>query len=128
MAHTLTSGRPANDATSRVTELLRNEAYSDHQRLDARSSALHFLVARKLLANTGLIEQARGTLARWRAQAAEPVPAYFGEWQQILEATPEVIAGFVACMREDATRLRQSSPFTDVLTPEERSKIYEAFR
>jgi hypothetical protein len=103
-------------------------AYSDHQRLDARSLAMHCLVARKLLGNPALIGNARSTLARWRAQATEPVPSYFLEWGRILERSPEEIAAFLASMREDATRLRQSSPFTNLLTPEERARIYEAFR
>ena len=102
--------------------------YSDHQRLDARSLAMHCLVARKLLANPVLIAQARSTLARWRAQVAEPVPSYFLEWGRILEGSPGEIAAFLASMREDATRLRQSSPFTNLLTPEERARIFEAFR
>jgi hypothetical protein len=102
--------------------------YSDHQRLDARSLAMHCLIARKLLANPALIAQARSTLARWRAQAAEPVPSYFFEWGRVLEASPEEIAAFLASMREDATRLRQSSPFTNLLTPDERAAIYEAFQ
>jgi hypothetical protein len=104
------------------------QAYSDHQRLDARSLAMHCLVARKLLENPALIGKARSTLARWRAQAAEPVPSYFLEWGRILAGNPEEIAAFLASMREDATRLRQSSPFTNLLTPEERARIYEAFR
>jgi hypothetical protein len=104
------------------------QVYSDHQRLDARSLAMHCLVARKLLASPALLAQARGTLARWRAQAADPVPSYFFEWERILERSPEEIAAFLASMREDATRLRQSSPFTNLLTPEERARIYEAFR
>jgi hypothetical protein len=104
------------------------QGYSDHQRLDARSLAMHCLVARKLLANPALIDQARNTLARWRAQAREPVPSYFLEWGRILEGSPGEIAAFVASMREDATRLRQSSPFTNLLTPEERARIFEAFR
>jgi hypothetical protein len=104
------------------------QGYSDHQRLDARSLAMHCLVARKLLANPALIAQARDTLARWRAQAAEPVPSYFLEWRRILEGSPGEIAAFLASMREDATRLRQSSPFTNLLMPEERARIFEAFR
>ncbi len=75
-----------------------------------------------------LIVQARNTLARWRVQAAEPVPEYFLEWARVLEGSPEGIAAFLASMREDATRLRQSSPFTNLLTAEERSRIYEAFQ
>ena len=104
------------------------QVYSDHQRLDARSLAMHCLIARKLLATPAIIVQARSTLARWRAQAAEPVPSYFFEWGRILEGRPEEIAAFLASMREDAMRLRQSSPFTNCLTPEERERIFGAFR
>jgi len=89
---------------------------------------MHCLVARKIRANPALITHARSTLARWRAQAAEPVPSYFLEWGRILEGSAEEIAAFLASMREDASRLRQSSPFTNLLTPEERARIFEAFR
>jgi hypothetical protein len=111
-----------------MAKRLAPSVYSDHQHLDARSLALHCLVARKILSNPALIDRARITLAGWRAQAAEPVPPHFAEWERILVASPAEIAGFLASMAEDATRLRQSSPFTDFLTPEERSRIYEAFR
>lgn len=89
---------------------------------------MHCLVARKLLANPALIAQVRNTLARWRAQAAEPMPSYFFDWERILEGSPAEIAAFLASMREDATRLRQSSPFTNLLMPEERARVFEAFR
>jgi hypothetical protein len=62
------------------------------------------------------------------AQAEEPVPSSLLEWSRILERSPAEIAAFLASMGEDAIRLRQSSPFTNVLTPEERARIYEAFR
>ncbi len=89
---------------------------------------MHCLIARKLLADPTLIVRARNTLARWSAQATEPVPSYFFEWGRILEGSPGEIAAFLASMREDAARLRQSSPFTNLLTPEERGRIFEAFR
>ena len=104
------------------------QVYSDHDRLYARSLAMHCLVAKKLLANPSLIAQARSTLARWRAQAREPLPSDFLEWACVLEGRPEEIAAFLASTSEDATRLRQSSLFTDLLTPEERAVIYETFQ
>ena len=61
---------------------------SDHHHLDARSLAMHRIIASKLLVDPAVIDQARNTLARWRAQAAEPVPAYFTEWERILEGSP----------------------------------------
>jgi hypothetical protein len=51
---------------------MSSQVYTDHQCLDARSLAMHCLVARKLLANPALIAQARGTLARWRSAGRNP--------------------------------------------------------
>ena len=108
---------------------MSSQVYSDHQRLDARSLALHCLIARKLLAHPCLIAQARATLTRFRVQVADPIPAaYFLEWGRILEESPQQIAAFLSSTCEDATRLRQSSPFTNFLTPEERAVIYDAFQ
>jgi len=92
-------------------------AYSDHWRLDARSFAMHRLVTAKLLANPTLITQARGTLKRWKTQAEKPVHL---EWEQILAGSLEEIVDFLLSTGKDATRLRRSSPFIDILTPEER--------
>jgi hypothetical protein len=76
---------------------------------------------KKLLANPALIAQARAALSRW---SAEPV---YLEWERILERNPEEIAAFLASPNEDATRLRQSSPFTNILTPEERATIFAEY-
>lgn len=89
--------------------------------------ALHCVVARKLLENPEVIAQARDNLARWRAPAVELEPAYIAEWQRILEGRPEEIARFLASPSEEATRLRSCSPFTNVLTAQERARIYEDF-
>lgn len=97
-------------------------------RLDARSLALHTLVARKLLSNPTLIAEARGNLARWKLQAPEPLPDYFAQWERLLAQPPEEVAGFLASMSQNATRLRQSSPFATLLDPEERARIYAAFQ
>jgi len=101
--------------------------YSDHLRLDARSLALHCLVARKIMADSALIKRARSILNRWKAQTAEPRPSYFAEWADILQRRPEEVAGYLMKMNDDATRLRQSSPFATLLTKEERARIYSAF-
>ena len=101
--------------------------YSDHMRLDARSLALHAAVARKLLESPSIIDQARSTLERWKEQHGPDLPSYFEEWDRLLKRRPEEVAGLIVSMTEDATRLRQSSPFVNFLTPRERSKIFEAF-
>jgi hypothetical protein len=102
--------------------------YSDHQRLDARSLALHSLVARKLMADPRLIERARENLQRWKKNSSRPLPSYFAEWERVFRLQPAEVAGFLVTMNDDATRLRQSSPFSPLLTAEERARIYAAFR
>jgi hypothetical protein len=102
--------------------------YSDHQRLDARSLAIHSLVARKLVADPGLLVRARENLQRWKKNSAQPLPTYFAEWERIVRRQPAEVAAFLVTMNEDATRLRQSSPFSPLLTAEERNRIFEAFR
>jgi hypothetical protein len=102
--------------------------YSDHQHLDARSLALHSLVARKLMADPALIKRARENLRRWKKNSSRPLPSYFAEWERVFRLQPAVVAGLLVTMNDDATRLRQSSPFAPLLTREERASIYAAFR
>jgi hypothetical protein len=102
--------------------------YADHMRLDARSLALHCLVARKIVSDPALVEQARTNLLRWKERASAPVPSYFEEWERILLRRPEEVAGFLVSMTEEATRLRQSSPFATLLRSDERAKVYAAFQ
>jgi hypothetical protein len=42
------------------------------------------------------------------------------EWQELLEQLPpQEVASFIVSLDERATRMRQSSPFAGVLTPQE---------
>jgi len=79
---------------------------------------MHCLVATKILANPALIARARGTLERRKVQILEPVPAFL-EWGQVLAGSLEEIVDLPVSTGEDSTRLRQSSPFTGILTAEE---------
>ena len=99
--------------------------YSDHSRLDERSLALHRLVAEKVLADPALLDKARGNVRRWQESHGSPSLA-LAEWEQILTGTPDQVARFLAERSEKATRLRQSSPFTGILTEPERLAIYES--
>jgi hypothetical protein len=101
--------------------------YSDHRRLDARSLALHALIAHKLARDPRILAQARRNLDRWRAARGHE-PAALAEWRAILKWPSREVAALLVDPGEDATRLRQSSPFTGVLTAARRRKIYEAFR
>lgn len=100
--------------------------YSDHSRLDERSLALHQLVARKLLADPLLLDRARANVRRWQESHGSPSLA-LAEWEQILTGPVDEIAGLLVERSEMATRLRQSTPFTGILTEPERLAIYESY-
>lgn len=97
----------------------------DHQLIDARSLALHRLVADKLAADPSLLDVARDNLQRWREQDGG-LPSALGEWEALLGGKLDDITAVLTERSERASRLRQSSPFAGVLTDAERRTIYES--
>jgi hypothetical protein len=92
-----------------------------HAWIDRRSLSLHDAVAAKIEARPELLDVARANLARWVSRTSHGALL---EWQRLLERTS--VADLVALLRsedERAARLRQSSPFPGILTPEERREI-----
>ncbi len=81
--------------------------------------AIHREVAARLRADPeAVMEKARMNLIRWTRNRGD-CPA-MREWSEILRTrSPEGLAAFIESATEEATRLRQSSPFAGVLTPEE---------
>lgn len=105
--------------------MLRYPAYTrdvrSHAWVDRRSLALHEAVAARIEVRPELLDVARANLARWIGRS--PHGALL-EWQRLLERA--TLAEVVALLRSDsenAARLRQSSPFVGILTPEERLAI-----
>ena len=98
---------------------------SDHSRLDERSLALHRLVAAKVLADSALLDKARANVRRWQEGRDSPSFA-LAEWEQILSGPVDEVARFLVERSERAARLRQSSPFTGILTEAERLAVYES--
>jgi hypothetical protein len=102
--------------------------YSSHRLLDARSLAMHVVIARKIERDPALLAVARRNLERWSAQRQGDVPPWLKEWRGVLRQPWPRVAALITDPGEHATRLRQSSPFAGVLTNEERWRIHEAFR
>ena len=102
--------------------------FSDHRLLDARSLAMHCLIAKKITENPILIEKAKNNLVRWSERYEDQVPLYIREWTAYLDRPWQEVADFITSMTEDATRLRSSSPFAGILADDERERIYAAFR
>jgi hypothetical protein len=101
-------------------------AYSDHNRLDERSLAMHQLIAKKVQADPALLNKARENLRRWQEIDGSPMPA-LTEWEQLLSSPVAQVTQFLSEQSERATRLRQSSPFAGILTEAERRSIYESY-
>jgi len=89
---------------------------------------MHTLIARKLAQAPALLAVARANLRRWGERWGDDTPAWLQEWQAILERPWIEVAAFIMELSSRAVRLRQSSPFAGVLTPQERKRIYDAFR
>jgi hypothetical protein len=96
-----------------------------HQQIEERSILLHRAVARRISANPSLLAIAHDNLSRWIEQSG-PRP-YWTEWGAKLSAPLDELLTFLVSPSEEARRLRQSSPFCGILTPQERWKIYESF-
>jgi hypothetical protein len=92
-----------------------------HAWIDRRSLALHEAVAARLEAHPELLDVARRNLARWLSHGTQGALL---EWQALLDrvSVSEVVT-LLRSESETAARLRQSSPFAGVLTPEERRAI-----
>jgi len=99
-----------------------------HRIIEARSLAMHCLIARKIESDRRLLAAARRNLEKWIARHGDAVPRALEEWREILDRPWPEIAALITDADEPAVRLRQSSPFAGVLTPGERRRVYEAFR
>jgi hypothetical protein len=102
--------------------------YSDHSLLDARSLAMHCVIARKVARDPSLLDVARRNLSAWKMARAGLAPHFLHEWSRLLTRPLTEILGFITSSDEVSTRLRQSSPFAGVLTAQQRKAIFDAFR
>lgn len=101
---------------------------SDHERLDARSLALHRLIADKIRQDVSLLEVARGNIARWQAENGETGdPSPHTEWLVLIDGPVDQLLSLLEGQDQRATRLRQSTPFTGILTPAERDAVFAAY-
>ena len=108
--------------------MLRGTRMKDHRLIDERSLAFDRLIAAKLRQDPALVAKARGNLARWLATCSARTRPALLEWQRLLDGPLDDLLTFLEATGERATRLRQSSPFCGILTPEERLAILREFQ
>ena len=103
-----------------------------HEWIDRRSLALDRAIAQRLREQPKLFHRVKSTLERWIRQRQASVPPVLLEWQEILDNWPlEKVLELLNSSDERARRLRQSSPFCGILSPEERLAVfmeYESLR
>jgi len=99
---------------------------NDHDRIDARSLAMHRAIAEKLRADPGLLAIAFDNIARWRPTAGRAT-WYLDRWEELLRRPFNEMLQEIQEDSEEMRAMRQSNPFAGVLTPKERWEIYDAF-
>lgn len=95
-----------------------------HDAVDARGLDLAAAVARKLRTDPSLVERARKRIAARMRIASAGERKELKEWDQILRSgSPARLRQLLSDTGARATRLRQTLPFLDVLTREERDRL-----
>lgn len=93
-----------------------------HARREQQSLEMHRRIAARLTADPdAVLAKASAQLDAWlERQAGSATAAVMIEWRTLLQtwSVPE-IAAFLCSEGEQATRMRQSSPFAGVLAPRE---------
>jgi hypothetical protein len=98
---------------------------SGHQKVEERSIALHRTISELLERDPKLLAVARRNLQK--GMEIHGNLHVFQEWNRILDRPMDEIRAILVSPSEKARWLRQSSPFSGILEPRDRWKIYETF-
>ena len=99
-----------------------------HQDIDQRSLALHRMVAERVMDDPALFEKVRATLMRWRETVCSASQPYLEEWERLMNQGVEACLSVAVEDSQRAATLRQSSPFSGVLTNRERFSFLKQWR
>lgn len=97
------------------------------ERSDKRSLALHRAVVKRLGEKPELWAIALQNIERWTDKNGG-IPMSFKIWKDILETTPrEDIIKLLLSRSQRAKQLRSSSPFTGIISKEQRNRIFDKY-
>lgn len=99
-----------------------------HRILDARSLAMHCLAAVKIEQDRVLLREVKKTFRGWCARYKDGIPRALEEWRVLLKRPWAEVSAIITDPGERSSRLRQSSPFSTILSSKERERVYDAFR
>lgn len=91
-----------------------------------RSLALARAAVQKIRDDRRLLTVPRRNLERWK-RTLRPWPKALQEWEELLESGEEAALAVLTEESERGERLRRSSPFAGVLTPEERKRLFDEY-
>lgn len=95
---------------------------------DQISLALHVAVKRELLSDPNrVLLIAKNNLDRWRDNYNE-IPQWMNDWNEILKQGASAVIKVLDGEDEVSTLLRSSSPFSGVISQEERTIILNKFK
>lgn len=93
-----------------------------HRIAEARSLAYHRAIAERIAGEPAILERARERVGAWLTTC--PDAHYARAWSAILRRPIAEIVEFLTDDGEQATELRQSTPFAGALEPGERWRIW----
>ena len=102
-----------------------------HQRREQEALEIHRRIARRLDDDAvTVLEKARGNLCRWLSDRGEDsLASVYREWEYLLKSLSAAeVSQLLIAEDERSTRLRQSSPFAGVLSPQEVWEIKRSCR
>ncbi len=103
-----------------------NRRSRTHRDLDCRALTIARAIADRLAEDPSLVSAARDFVARRMRDASPRERNDLDEWQRLLERlSVQQLRNFLVHSGERATRLRQSLPFVEVLSNDERHSILE---
>jgi len=95
-----------------------------------QSRWLHAAIAGRLVAEPDLVlARARANLDRFSAVHAGTMAAHWlGLWRDALDAGPDQVLTALISETPQAAEMRQNSPFSGILPPDERRTVLESFQ
>ena len=99
----------------------------NQQEHDLRSLAWHTHVIQRMRTNPTLMITALSIAMRWKALGPRRSDPYINAWIELLHQDVDAVAKVATSSTEHATAMRQSSPLSCVLGPEERNAFWAAW-
>ena len=122
--------RRSADVEPLVAELQRQHEHAapvGHELAEARSLAIHRLIAERLRQDPRLVKVALRRVETW-VDEGKMRPAYADAWRELLGGPIEALLAVLGDRAEKAAALRQCTPFVGVVDQQTRLRIWRQER